>query len=412
MYKASRYNYFCELNDNYYLLFNSFSGAIIKIGTELKSKLLLNLKELSEQEIITLGKMGIIIPEEMNEIDIIEFDRSKGVYCTDTVTYRILTTTACNARCSYCYEERKNFESMTSDTADAVVKFIIKQTAFAKKIKIQWFGGEPVLNIDVMIYITSRLREYANLNLKTIEFSMITNGSLIHLLPFKELSLSRVQISLDGENDEYCLRKNFYDKKICLEQIIENIKLLLSLNILVSVRLNYDKNNYESICNLIRKLGREFTNKQYLRVYPYPLFGTYNGHKECKNGTTPDQLYVLYQLLYESGLIKKTEFINLGYRRNRCFACNANSFVISPGGQLFKCTTDFDHSMGSVFTGVTYNTAYFKWVNTNISEECKECIFLPICQGGCMAGQNSCHPVKCFLKKDIIDNILLEQINK
>ena len=56
--------------------------------------------------------------------------------------------------------------------------------------------------------------------------------------------------------------------------------------------------------------------------------------------------------------------------------------------------------------------SYLKWVNARLAAECENCIFLQICQGGCMAGQNGKHPVKCFLQKEIMDYLLLDYIER
>ena len=84
---------------------------------------------------------------------------------------------------------------------------------------------------------------------------------------------------------------------------------------------------------MVRQLEQEFEDKTFLRVYPYPLFGTYMGHEGCDNGTTLRQLF---DLLHSYGLLKKTDLLPVSYRRNRCFACNANSFVININGLVIS----------------------------------------------------------------------------
>lgn len=404
--KLSNYNYLKKGLKGGYILFNTFSGCILKITDTTYSCLKDNFKKLNNEEIMALKELGVIIPKDIDEKAIIDYDRSKGIYSIENATFRILTTTLCNARCFYCYEEGISPCCMTMKTADKVIEFIRKKTKNSKKIKIQWFGGEPSLNPDVMYHITTSIIKYCEKNNKEYEFSMITNGSLIKQLDLEKLKLNRVQISVDGDEIEYNLRKNYYDKNITLDTIIHNINLLTSKRIFVSIRLNYDKDNYESIKSLCEYLSNNLVDKNRIRVYPYPLFGTYNGHIGCENGSTSDQLYNLYSVLDREGLLNKEKALKLSYRKSRCFACNVNSFVIDANGELYKCTTDLKKNIGSVFDGVKLNESYFKWCNNRLVEECEKCIFLPICQGGCMAGHINTNAVKCFLQKEIIDKVL------
>jgi len=64
----------------------------------------------------------------------------------------ILTTTDCNARCFYCHENGIPKMHMNIETANQIVEYIKKQGL--SKINIMWYGGEPLLNFDVINYIT------------------------------------------------------------------------------------------------------------------------------------------------------------------------------------------------------------------------------------------------------------------
>ncbi len=73
-------------------------------------------------------------------------------------SYTILTTTGCNARCFYCYEKGTKPVTMTAETADKVVRYIVKHRG-DEKVKISWFGGEPLVNAKVIDQICTELRE-------------------------------------------------------------------------------------------------------------------------------------------------------------------------------------------------------------------------------------------------------------
>lgn len=406
----SKFNHFVSLNENESVLYNTFSGCIIKINNEFKKKIYYNSNALSLNEKETLFKLGVLVDSDDEQKLTLEFKRSRGIYSSDISTFRILVTTCCNARCSYCYEEGIKTSSMTIETAHKVIEFIKSRTINTKRVNIQWFGGEPTLNPEVMYYITSELKKYYSSQNKEISFSMITNGSLLDRITLEKMHLSRVQISLDGLHTEYLNRKAYLDKRIDLNSVLNNILMLLSYNIIVSIRLNYDNNNYESVAKLIEYLSTFFVNKDKIRIYPYPLYGTYFNHKGARNTTTKAQLIRLYQLISDNGFNDEMSFQKLRVRGNRCFACNYNSYVINADGKLYKCTACMNEPIGDVFNGVKINSEFLKWVNNRIEKECEECVFLPLCQGGCMAGQVSAHPVTCFLMKEAVDDIIRRYI--
>ena len=73
--------------------------------------------------------------------------------------FTILTTSACNARCFYCYElGLKNKTHMSLETAEKVAKYIIKHAPKDRSVTLDWFGGEPLFNHKMISIISSRVR--------------------------------------------------------------------------------------------------------------------------------------------------------------------------------------------------------------------------------------------------------------
>lgn len=413
MSKLSAYNYFVNDKDKT-IVFNTFSGSIVTLDKEKAGLLISDINAFDDNERAELNRLGIVISDEVDEKRIIEFDRARGIYSHDTVTYRILVTTRCNARCVYCFEGTDGINDMDYQTADATIDFIQKMSVNANTINVQWFGGEPTLNIKIIQYITKRLKDKYWESGKKLKFSMITNGSLTDF-DEKKLGVERVQISLDGCGDTYKRYKLYRDPTIDLDKVISNINKYISQGVFVSLRLNYEKDNYDSITELISLLGNRIINKKYINVYPYPLFGTYLGHRNCHDGTTPDQLFSLYKALLEQELINPNMVFRFEYQKHRCFACNVNSFVIDADGKLYKCCEAKEKgrkSIGSVFSDFEVSEEYLNWVNNELTPECEACVFLPMCQGGCKAAELTDHPVKCFLNKNVLDDLLRLYVNR
>lgn len=403
--KSSFYNLYFKYDGEFEVIYNSFTGAIIKIENEKKSWIENEqFEEFSVEEIIALKDHGIIIDDDIDEKKIIEMDRISGSTSKDSLTYRILTTTECNAKCFYCFEEGMDYCKMSMDTAKAVSNFISTRSLGAKKIQIQWFGGEPLMNAEVISAITNDVYAFAYRNNIQYDFTMVSNAILFDEMLVekakKEWYLRKIQITLDGEKGEYEKRKRVSDS---FDRVIENIRLLANAGIQVSIRLNYDKYNFKSVLGLIELLSSMKLDN--VHMYPYPLFGTYSS-ESSKNKTGKEELLKLYEVLYKNGLMPNNR-LPFKYRNNQCFATALNSFVIYPDGKLFKCAEDITKSVGDVWSGVRLNDAYYKWCSFSIEEKCENCKFLPICQGGCKAGHLGIGKVKCFLQKDVVDNLVL-----
>ena len=123
------------------------------------------------------------------------FRRRKGEH-----GYIILPTSACNARCTYCYEAGMEPVTMTPDTVEQTIRYIISSHA-EKEVHIVWFGGEPLLGEKIIDRISEGLME-AGVPFKSV---MISNGSLITPQIIEKMTgpwhLDRIQISMDGDED-------------------------------------------------------------------------------------------------------------------------------------------------------------------------------------------------------------------
>ena len=109
----------------------------------------------------------------------------------------VILTEACNLSCSYCYEKRKSPETMTLETAKAAVDFLAEHREEGSRNSIMWFGGEPLLNLDVLEQIVPYTAE----KLPKCDQLVITNGTLMSdriLALFTNNPSLRLQLSWDG----------------------------------------------------------------------------------------------------------------------------------------------------------------------------------------------------------------------
>ena len=205
-FKVSKYNYIFSYDGDAFV-FNTFSGGLSKLSSDAQA-ILENfddywgdLTPLHHQMI----NNGFLVAADIDEFKILECLRMKMISQSTKVIYEILPTTACNARCFYCFESSLKPVNMTLETADKVCDFIIEQAADTQKaIGIHWFGGEPLLNPKVISHITARLDKELGKKGVQLSYQMTTNGSLFDDQLIQKAKndwhISKIQITTSCQN--------------------------------------------------------------------------------------------------------------------------------------------------------------------------------------------------------------------
>lgn len=306
--------------------------------------------------------------------------RPKGI-----TGYTILTTTDCNARCFYCYEKGRSRIPMTEETAEKVAAFII-QNCHGEKVKLRWFGGEPLYNKGVISIICGRLRE-AGIEYRS---SMVSNGYLfddkVVAEAAKHWNLKKVQITLDGTEDVYNRSKAFiYTDGSPYQRVLGNIHRLLDANVQVIVRLNIDRHNADDIFNLTDFLISEFAGQKLFGVYSHTLFEAVSEetavvHTDFQRRELFEVRMLLQKKLRE-GKIALVKELPDKLRLNNCMADNDASNLILPDGHLGKCEHySDDHWFGHLNSPDRDETVLmdFKRLREEI-DACEDCPFYPEC---------------------------------
>lgn len=409
-YKKSKYNIFVPYK-NGTIVFNCLSGAIGNFDDDTLTRY--ENENLNEKEIEILLQKGILIDKDYNELDKINCDRCDGIKGNNFKHFRIWPTSACNARCYYCFEKGIIHENMSLETAEKVVKFIDDRLNNNDILKIEWFGGEPLLKTDIIDFIYDKLKKICKDKNCSLYSSIISNGSLVdEKLAYKmknEWEIGRIQITLDGYEKEYNDAKNYCNpKKYNFKTVINSIKYLANQGMHVTIRMNYDTSNYESLCKLINYLHDELIDYKNISYYVYPLWSSIEENAEgsfSSNAQADDNLLKLFELLVKNKMGSVSNIARLNYKQHSCQAWSENSLTILPDGKISKCCESYNQTLGDVDNGITNKESYKFWVNPNLDEKCIECVYLPLCQGGCKASHFSRMP-QCIAYKPIFTDIL------
>lgn len=413
MLKKSDYNIFVPMNDDTMIVFNSFSGAVGLFDKSTMARY--EADSFDENELKLLKEKGIYIDADFDEKQKMFQDRQNSCTSKHDKFIRLWTTTACNANCFYCFEKGMPVQHMSKETADKVISYIIDHYEGEKKIIFEWFGGEPLMNTKVIDYFFDKLTPFCKSHNCKIESEFITNGSLITEEIADKMKNKwhtfNVQITLDGNEDEYNLAKSYTSNRYNFRTVIDGIKLMLNKGLYVSIRMNYNRDNYESLSSLIDYLAT--IKEGHMSCYVYPLWDALGDEKDGFKSTAyaDENLLKLFDKLVDAGLANIKLIGRLNYKNGVCKSCNTQSVAVFPDGTIGKCSETFKQRIGSVQDGIQNKALFDFWTSPEVSEECNECKLLPLCQGGCKSSHFTAMP-KCYPYKEILPEMIRWYVNK
>lgn len=373
-YKLSDYVIIVPYN-NGYILFHTITWSMYFLSQEEYNNIISN---------SLLIKNKIIIPDNINEKEI-----AKKVYLERATTkidpyktikeFVIFPTNECNANCFYCYEKNKK-GVMSIETAQKVVKFIKKHSY--GKIKISWFGGEPLKNTPIIDYISDELQK------ENIDFTSLitTNGSLFNKDLIKKAEnnwkVTNLFITIDGPEKIYNKFKNYENFTINpFETVINNINDILEYTkIPIHIRINLEKENIDYVDELITYLDENLKpyNDNQCDCFFKLVYQISDDIDFLKKENILEKYKRLKNKYIPKEIIKKHDLIN-------CMVDSCQGIAITPDGTLHNCEHNSDmNKIGTLDTDITEKNIIAKSRNkdTKSLEFCfnNKCKLLPICE--------------------------------
>jgi His-Xaa-Ser system radical SAM maturase HxsB len=289
---ARKQSYFLLTNDagEYYFLSPENFHKFINLEIDSHSELFENLKSK-----FFLTNTSI---EDAAEVLSIRY-RTKKAFILEGVTLHIIVPTIrCNSKCIYCQVSSKNNVSKSSSTdmdfttARKTVDLIFQSPA--KYLKLEFQGGEPTLNFDIVKFIV----RYANLKSKTtrkkVDYVICTNLINIKAPTLNFLKKHNVYIStsLDGPKDIHCKNRPAFEDFSSYEKVIQNIKRARNHigDNHVSALLTVTGNNLWDLHKVIDEYISQGFNSIFLR--PLNPFG--RAIKNNINDYSPEQFMECY----------------------------------------------------------------------------------------------------------------------
>lgn len=394
IYKNSMFNVVVEHGD-VLLIYNTMSKLFVATEQKYKS-IFCDTKEINsnslklQTDLVFFVHSGLLIEREVDELQLYQevhnLVRTIEGENKSIERYNILTTTGCNARCFYCFEEGIKPVHMTMETAENVVQYIDRTRNKSKTIFLRWFGGEPLVNPKVIDHISSRLGE---LNIDFIS-SMSSNGYLFNdeivEKASKAWNLRKVRVSFDGMEEEHSRRKNYYSKGNSFQQTVDNIDRLIAVGINVDIRLTLDHDNKMDIEKVAKYMVNRYQGTPYVKIYTRCLFEELTSEAAKKDIKKVSELVEFKEkiddYLRKEHMFDYTRLLPIGYQPYYCAANDPHKEVIGPDGSLCSCETIEKNSLfwGNVIDGVTDVEYRNEWLESETPlEKCRSCRFLPSC---------------------------------
>ena len=422
-YCYSRYNIVLKENNEYVYLYNSYTGALCKLEKNTHEYISHNdFFNESCDHFDELLRQGFIIPHGLDEYNRIVLTEqiNKLSLNKKSISYVIAPTLSCNLNCVYCFEDGVRENGIISEqTIIDIADYILKSLDFdTSSVFVNWFGGEPLIAYK-------RIEEFSKyiipkLNDKGISYSstMVTNGVLLTKDRAKvlksECNINKVQITVDGTKDDYCVRKKASVKQF--EQLMLNIKDILQF-MQVSIRLNSDGDNFEDLKVITKEIYDNCNHSENLSFYIAKLVDYTHCGGECFFSQDDfDKRRIEFEKYVCE--IQKKEYLPhiLKSKRIFCGLYKLKNQVIGPHGEIYKCEHHVGNSekiVGNIKCGLFYNDFLMKFMDSSHFEQCKNCKIFPICLGGCPADKYEMLPGEtCFYSEYLVRNMLSRFVAK
>ena len=393
--KFSKYNITSDAVNGKKVLFNTFNGKMVALPES-------TLKVLSGGDISLIqdSAAGDFIRQNFFVGDSVDEGKSLADkleamrICKDLVSLTILTTMDCNLKCRYCYQEGiKNDNYMTEATADKTAQFLEKLVEKNKpsKIRLHFYGGEPLMNFKVIENIVPRANALAKKHGANFGVYATTNGVLLTKIMaerLKALGFSYLQITVDGPERIHDSRRPTVNNKGSFKVIMDNITNAAD-KIRINLRINVDKQNIDTIDELLQDIvKRGLKNKVVINL---ELLGpAFTEIEHCSKYMFADDaekslMGPLYEKIARHGL----STFGIMPVEGACEHYAINSLAVAPDGGIFMCQgfAGYDkYRIGNINNDEAIDPEKLSgFMKHSPWKDCLDCPYAPICRGGCRA---------------------------
>lgn len=312
----------------------------------------------------------------------------------------------CNLNCGYCFASQGNYHGdrglMSFEVGKRALDFLVENSGNRTNLEVDFFGGEPLMNWDVVKELVMYARSIEKEAGKNFRFTLTTNGVLIddEVIEFSNKEMHNVVLSLDGRKEIHDAVRVDYAGNGSWDRIVpkfqEFVKKRGNREYYMRGTFTHANPDFTKDINVMLNLGFNKLSMEPVVCAP----------EDSAALTQEDMPVVLeqYELLAKDMLEKEKEgrpytfyhyMIDLKggpciYKRISGCGSGTEYMAVTPWGDLYPChqfVGDEKFRLGNVFDGVTNNDIRedFRSCNVYARPECKDCWAKLYCSGGCAA---------------------------
>lgn len=318
----------------------------------------------------------------------------------------------CNLACQYCFAEEGEYHGrralMSFEVGKKALDFLIANSGNRKNLEVDFFGGEPLMNFNVVKqlveYGRSKEKEYN----KNFRFTMTTNGVLLNdeIMEFCNKEMSNVVLSLDGRKEVNDKMRPFRNGKGSYDLIVPKFQKFAKLRGTKDyyIRGTFTRGNMDFAKDVL-----EFADLGFESMSIEPVVAQPEEYYAIKEEDLP-QILEEYDKLAAEYINRSREgkgfnffHFNIDLQQGPCVAkrlsgCGSGTeyLAVTPWGDFYPChqfVGQEEFLLGNVDTGLT-NTAVrdeFKLCNVYAKDKCRDCFARFYCSGGCAANSYNFH---------------------
>ena len=312
----------------------------------------------------------------------------------------------CNLNCSYCFASQGKYQGeralMTFEVGKQAFDFLIANSGTRRNLEVDFFGGEPLMNLDVVKELVAYARSIEKEHNKNFRFTLTTNGVLLddETTEFLNREMSNVVLSLDGRREVHDRFRRDYMGRGSYDLILPKFQRFVEQRGGKGyyMRGTYTHHNTDFTKDIFHMADLGFTELSMEPVVCAP-----DDPCALREEDLPI-LFEQYEILAKEMIKRKKEgrpftfyHYMLDLKNGPCIykritGCGSGTeyMSVTPWGELFPChqfVGDEKYSLGNVWEGVKKPEVQdeFRSCNAYAREECRDCWAKLYCSGGCAA---------------------------
>ena len=337
----------------------------------------------------------------------------------------------CNLACRYCFAEEGEYHGrralMSFEVGKAALDFLIANSGSRRNLEVDFFGGEPLLNFDVVKRLVAYGREQEKLHDKKFRFTLTTNGVLLddEVMEFANQEMANVVLSIDGRKEVHDKMRPFRKGAGSYELIVPKFQKLAESRDQdrYYVRGTFTHHNLDFSKDVLHLADLGFR-----QISVEPVVAQPEDDYALQEADVP-KLLEEYDTLAAEMLKRHREGKDFNFFHfmidleggpcvaKRLSGCGSGTeyLAVTPWGDFYPChqfVGDEAFLMGNVTDGLQNKQLQnqFKRCNVYAKEKCRECFARFYCSGGCAANSYHFHgsitdayDIGCELQKKRIE---------